>query len=242
MKRIILLSLVLALALAGSAYAQTAPTKTTLAAAVSDTYSTTVTVTSATGFTAGTTWLYVNTEQMLVRAVSGTTISVVRGVNGTKAMPHMSGAVVYVGPATLYRQFDPSGACTSTNEVYLPQIAPASGYFWNCLNSRWQGVYLGDARIEGRLPRTPVSNAAYTILPTDVVVAMTSLTAARTLTLPSASGLGGKYYVVVDESGQAGSYTITISGTINGSGSGTTINTAYGAVRLYSDGSNWFKW
>lgn len=54
----------------------------------------------------------------------------------------------------------------------------------------------------------------------------------------------GQIVVVKDESGNAGTNTITINGAganIDGAGS-TTITTNYGTVRLYSDGTNWFTY
>lgn len=91
--------------------------------------------------------------------------------------------------------------------------------------------------------RTTVADIAYTILTTDFVVAYTSLTTARTTTLPTAVGVTGQMYVIKDEAGTALTNNITIattaSQTIDGS-STKVIITAYGSVTLYSNGANWF--
>lgn len=93
--------------------------------------------------------------------------------------------------------------------------------------------------------RTAVNDADYTIPATDNVVAVTALTASRTLTLPAANSVNaGQEIVVVDEAGAvtpANTIVISRAGsdTIAGTTS-TTITTAYGWRRLISDGSS--KW
>jgi hypothetical protein len=93
------------------------------------------------------------------------------------------------------------------------------------------------------LGRTAVSDAAYTVLATDAKVCYTALTAARVVTLPAASTLSGQSLVVKDESGAcSATNTITVapaSGTIDGAAN-KVINTAYGVLRVYSNGTNWF--
>ncbi len=120
-------------------YAQTTTPSTTLSAAVSDTSGRTISVTSATGFTANTTGLIVDSEFMTVRSVSGTTITVVRGQGGTRSTTHASSATVYVGPLGNgpFISYDQAGSCTSGNETYLPQINIANGQVWNCTSSEW---------------------------------------------------------------------------------------------------------
>lgn len=92
---------------------------------------------------------------------------------------------------------------------------------------------------------TAVADANYTALATDVEVLYTSITAARTVTLPAASALNaGQALVIGDASGSVtGVIPITIaragSDTINGATS-YVIGTPRGMVRLISDGSS--KW
>jgi len=93
--------------------------------------------------------------------------------------------------------------------------------------------------------RTPISDAAYTVVATDRLVAYTALTAARAVTLPAASAFPtGTKLTVVDESGNCSeTATITLnragSAPINGATS-AVIATAYGYVALESNGSS--KW
>ena len=93
--------------------------------------------------------------------------------------------------------------------------------------------------------RTTVADANYTILATDHYVAVTSLSAPRTLTLPSAATAGAGFRLIIkDESGAAGTHNMTVP--VAG-GSGQTVDGAasvavaanYGTLRLISTGSNW---
>lgn len=64
-----------------------------------------------------------------------------------------------------------------------------------------------------------------------------------TANLPSAALLGGRIYIIMDESGNAATNNITIvpigGQTINGAAS-YVINTNYGQAILQSNGSDWF--
>jgi hypothetical protein len=91
--------------------------------------------------------------------------------------------------------------------------------------------------------RTAVSDAAYSALVTDSLIAYTALTAARVVSLPAASAYPpGQALTIADESGAcSASKTITISragsDTINGATT-ATISTAYAYLALESNGSN----
>jgi hypothetical protein len=93
--------------------------------------------------------------------------------------------------------------------------------------------------------RTPVSTN-YTILASDYIVAYTSTSSAFAATLPTATaGNAGQEWVVKDESGGAATHNITVKtagGTIDGvaGGTGLVINTNYGVLRVYSNGTNYF--
>ena len=91
--------------------------------------------------------------------------------------------------------------------------------------------------------RTAISDANYPGLTTDRLIAYTAITAARTVTLPTAASFPpGHRLTVVDESGACSSgNAITIqcagSDTVNG-GSNTAFKRAYGYVAIESNGSN----
>lgn len=174
----LLLSLGLLLAFAPLASAQTILTTTTLSSALAGMGSvngatptpnmSVLSVASATGISAPTPntsltsgliatsdaqeYLYVDRELMQVKAVSGTNITVIRGIGSTGSPSHASGAVVFVIPVSAqilwsgstYGQAPavPQGSCTRTSELYLPRIQFESGLISDCLNGQW---YTGDA-------------------------------------------------------------------------------------------------
>ncbi len=93
--------------------------------------------------------------------------------------------------------------------------------------------------------RTAIADAAYSALPTDRIVAYSSLTAARAVTLPAAANYPtGARLMVVDETGacsSANTITVTRAGSDLIDGQTTTvINSSYGFVGLESDGIS--KW
>ncbi len=106
-------------------------------------------------------------------------------------------------------------------------------------------VYVSDGThqypVSGHVQRTAVSDAAYQALVTDHLIAYTALTAPRTVTLPSATV--GQVIIVKDETGSAGTHTITVAApageTIDGAAS-VALSTNYGVVRCYASGSAWF--
>lgn len=84
-----------------------------------------INVASATGITApnftsgaGITWLIVDAEFMVVTAVNGTVISVLRGQNGTTALPHVTGSLVQIGLPTDFVSY---GSYTN-NEVAVGEV------------------------------------------------------------------------------------------------------------------------
>lgn len=90
--------------------------------------------------------------------------------------------------------------------------------------------------------RTTVADASYSATATDYIIAYTSLTTGRTVTLPTAVGIGNRIYIIIDETGTANTNNITVattsSQTINGAAT-KVINTAYGSLKVYSNGANW---
>ncbi len=222
------------------ASAQATLNSTTLGAALNGT-ALTVTVASTSGAAAG--YLaFVDREALLVTAVnSSTSLSVQRGYNGTVAASHASGALTYLDRANYFYASEPgSGTCTAGAQVVTPHVNVLTGNLTACVNGRWQGTNLNPFTLS-TFPRTPVTNVAYTVLPTDVIVAYTSLSAARTVTLP-ANMPAGHIVIVKDEIGLAATWNITVAGTINGS-TNATISSNYGTGSYYSTGSGtWMSW
>jgi len=132
----LLVSVALLLLAASTSWAQVTLTSTTLSVAITDASSTSIRVTSATGFAAGSI-AYVDREALRVVSASGTTISVVRGFSGTRASTHANAATIYVGLPEYFTTYDRAGSCTATNELVLPRINFNSGNILNCVASLW---------------------------------------------------------------------------------------------------------
>jgi hypothetical protein len=96
--------------------------------------------------------------------------------------------------------------------------------------------------INGTIKDTP---SDYTVIAgTDHFVAVSNTDSARTVYLPTAASVGtGGIIVVKDTSGAANSNNITVEGsgdeTIDG-GANKAIATAYGSLRLITNGTAWF--
>lgn len=89
--------------------------------------------------------------------------------------------------------------------------------------------------------RTTVANSGYTVLPTDRLVAYSTLTAARVVTLAAASAYPtGTRLLIADETGNCSTtktLTLAAAGTDTIEGAATTIvNLAYGYIGVESNG------
>lgn len=140
--RFYVLSAVVVVGLAQPLAAQTVATTTTLAANATAT-DTVITVTSATGFTVGD-YVWADYEQMLIRAISGTRITVQRGVNGTAARAHDNTERVIEGPSDHFKTNDPDFGADCARGVgqaaYSPWINVRNGYVWMCGESGGGGT------------------------------------------------------------------------------------------------------
>ncbi len=144
-----------------------------------------------------------------------------------------------------------------TNEILVgggAGVAPV----WTTATGTGAPVRAGSPTITGVLvinggqstKKTNVADADYgtSALTTDYKIAFTSLTAARTATISTEDVQSGtvtqtRDFVFKDESGNAGTYPITISlesgGTINGAAS-YILNTNYESINIYLNGTNAF--
>lgn len=91
---------------------------------------------------------------------------------------------------------------------------------------------------------THVTDANYTALLSDSIIAFTEVTAPRTLNLPAVATAGlGRVYVIKDQTGNAGTHNITVdpAGTELIDGVATrVINTNFGSIHIYCNGVGWF--
>jgi hypothetical protein len=106
----------------------------------------------------------------------------------------------------------------------------------------WAAAKLSEIGSAGSsVAKTTVSDANYTVLSTDRVIGIATLTAARTLSLPAASSFPtAQTLLMFDESGAASSslaVTVAANGSdkIDGAAS-IAINSAYGFIALQSNG------
>lgn len=90
--------------------------------------------------------------------------------------------------------------------------------------------------------RAAVNDTNYTVTSKEAIIGITSLTAARTITLPnSATVVRGWQVIIKDESGNcSSSNTITISGTIDGSNT-LVLSDAYAKAIVYCNGTSWSR-
>ncbi len=90
------------------------------------------------------------------------------------------------------------------------------------------------------LNRTAVGDTNYTALGTDYIIAFTSLSTNRTLTLPTALCASGRVFIVVNETSGANSVIIDPEGTTTIVGQTTITLPAYNSAPVYCNGTSWF--
>jgi hypothetical protein len=189
--------------------------------------------------------LFVDNELMQVTSISGANVCVARGQAGTRAAPHASGQLVWIGGDPTWFSgapvgTHPQGTCTVASLVTQPDIHYLDGTIWNCdSGSVWGFAGLTPGAYGAPVARTTVNDAAYTAKVWDSIIAYTALSATRAVTLPPATSMNGKIYTVIDESGAAGTDAITItasSGTVHC----TSVAVNYSSVQCRSNGTGWY--
>ena len=222
------------------AMGQTALTATSTSAAMSAT-ATSVVVASATGITVPTnsyTALYIDKELMTVIRLSGTTVYVIRGQGGTQANAHISGAIVWVLPATgAAFSFDPQGACTGSGAgagviQYTPWINQITGNLWVCssVTGKW-GPFYGNPGSSGSplQPSTAVASAAGLVTPTGPLFHMTGGNAVTGFNVPVGFRTGYCFTVISDSTWTwTNANNIAVSSTATQTG--TTVTFCYDAA------------
>lgn len=259
MKRFTLFFLIVGLLLAvvPAAEAQTTINSTTLNVAITDTNATNLISlasigSGATAVVAGNV-IYVDGEAMTVRTTptSASQVSVVRHQLSTPGQTHAVNSYVLYGPSQAFvsGKFGVpfyGGSCTASNYLFSPVIDVINGLVGKCQDSNWQW-YTISPQISGGRPHKIVSDAAYTAAVTDEIIGYTFISAQRTVTIPAATGLLGKVYIIKHENTFT-TNTIWVWSSSNiegvvGTQSVSVTNALTNAVlRLYSDGSNWWKW
>lgn len=237
----LILAAVLALGVPLGAQAQTATTQTILSAAITSATANQITVASATGITASSQTsnfaCWTDGEFLRITGVNGTTLTVVRGYQTTRATTHLTSSVVWCGvmgasAGGIGNPFGnitpvPGSQCTSTQYSYLPIINYQTGDWSNCLTSARGGQWV---TYSYRLwtaghPIVNVPDTAYTASLADEYIIMSSMSTGRTITLPPVTGIAGKSIVVKYNTASGNTLTIaTPVGQFLGT-SGTTSTT-----------------
>lgn len=135
------------------------------------------------------------------------------------------------------------------NGVYIDNAVGGAGFQIGAVT---KFLVTGNATVNsvGWQPhRVAVADTNYTVLNTDHIIAYSSLTATRTITLPLANsvtiGGSGRTFILIDESGSAAagvklSLARSGSDTINGATSFDAVTSAWGGKTIVSDGVS--KW
>lgn len=198
-RKSLILAAVLALLTAPLAFGQATAsaqllTATSLAAALNSS-STTLRVASATGIAANTTVLFIddgtggNGEAVFVNSVSGTTIGVTRGYNGTQANAHLTASVVLAGTPNKFFSVDPSGSCTAASSI-TPYVNILSGRQWICssVTASWVPGYGNTSRPAG--VTTAVASVAGATNPSGPLFHVTGTNAITAWGSSTTAGLG----------------------------------------------------
>lgn len=134
------------------------------------------------------------------------------------------------------------------NGIYFPQLAQSKSDLGlaNVDNtadaSKPVSTAQNTADLLEKKTRRAIADAASTLAVTDFILAYTSISAARAVTLPTAASASGQHFEIKDESGSAtSSFKITAVGTIDGAVNPDLVVAAYGVKRIYSNGTAWFS-
>ena len=122
---------------------------TTTTTAAVDAATTRISLTAATGVVRG--WIIIiDGEVMLVQAgvpTQPTVFTVLRGWDGTAAMPHKSGAAVSYGPRSYFgNMFARSGVCDPTKEIALPSFDLTTMNVYDNSSGEFQQTKIGNTK------------------------------------------------------------------------------------------------
>jgi hypothetical protein len=189
--------------------------------------------------------LMVDREAMqVVGPLLGSCFPVLRGVNGSPTQAHLTGIWVWFGDPTWFINKESGteqwgASCTAANIYASPIINTRTGN-WEVCDATSHIAYAGPWGDGGSfIPAvTNVADAAYSALAQDSIIVYTSISTTRLVTLPAATALPGKMYVI--KNGTATGDTIEVA-TVDGSAThACETTTAYGSCKVWSNGTVWF--
>jgi hypothetical protein len=176
--------------------------------------------------------IYVDRELMLVTAVNGTTLTVVRGYGGTVAAPHTSGTMVLAGPPRFFYVQDPGGtsgfagiggvACTAANVVVSPWVNYRTGWQWLCSSVTGTWVPGWNNPMPPAATVTVASVAGATV-PSGPYFSVSGTNAITSWTIPlgfNGTSSGGGCFTTIP----TGIFTWTAAGNIAIAGTTTAVN------------------
>lgn len=167
-------------------------------------------------------------------AATGKTISFACGeyINPTVAS-NIGTITAYLGLYLGLGDNTKTGTVTSAYNLYASQ--PFAGSTGNYYAVSIQG---------GEVHHWGSTATDYTVKTSDYIVAVSNTSAGRTITLPSAVPDAGWEVIIKDESGGAATHNISVSGNGHNIDGATpaTINTNYGVLRIYSNGTQYYTW
>jgi hypothetical protein len=196
------------------AQAQTSLTQTSLSTAISDTIQTfgLASYTNVTGGSAPTI-LVVEREVMLVLSVTATNVSVARGQNGSRAVPHISGEMVLVGIPSYFPARAPTGSCTASATLATPVVdisqtngAPNAQWLCSSILNKWVPGFNNDLAAPN--VTAAVASAAGPITPSGPLFHVTGTAAITGFNIPIGFS-SGTFTVIPD-----GVFTTTNAGNI----------------------------
>ena len=160
-------------------------TQTSLSNAIASGAVQTFIVASATNITSTPpTMLYVDQEAMLVLGVSGTAVTVARGQNTTKAVGHITGAMVLVGSPDWFSDQDPTGSCVTASVKTAPHVNVISGNQWLCSTVTLGWVPGFQNRSQPARVTTAVASAAGKVTPSGPLFHITGALAITGFNIP----------------------------------------------------------
>jgi hypothetical protein len=169
------------------------------------------------------TLLYVGHEAMEVVSISGTTVTVNRARQGTRAWAHPSGATVYVGAASYFTTYERAGVCVSTTDApVLPVINVLTGIQYQC-----------DAGTSTWKWSQPQAMFALTITGTKPKAAASATAADAVLTVTG--GVGGAQSATTSNGAAGGA--ILNTGGVGGAGGTSSGTGGAGGALTYTGGA-----
>ena len=179
--------------------------------------------------------LYIDRELMLVTAVNGTNLTVVRGHNGTVATPHASGTMVLAGKPIWFYAFDPGGtpaagagvsgvACAAANVVVTPWVNYRTGAQWLCssVTNTWVPGW-NNAGGDFAVATATVASVAGTTIPSGPFFSVSGTNAIVNWGIPlgfNGTATGGGCFTTIP----TGIFTWTAAGNIAIAGTSTAVN------------------